>query len=107
MPAIGGFFGWNEPPPAAMITTLASNVFSASVWTRNSGCSAVPIASRPATISPKWNVGPNGLIWVGRVLTIPLAGDDRKAGNVVDRLFRIKLGALAADLWQNVDKMGL
>ena len=37
----------------------------------------------------------------------PLAGDDRIAGNVVDRLLRIELGALAADLRQNVDEMGL
>src|SRR6202041_3785356 len=34
-----------------------------------------------------------------------LAGDKGNAGNVVDRLFRIKLGALAADLVENVDKM--
>src|SRR5690606_16308606 len=36
-----------------------------------------------------------------------LAGDDRKARNVVDRLLGIKLGALAADLVENVDDMGL
>ena len=29
------------------------------------------------------------------------------AGNVVNRLFRIKLGALAADLVENVDEMRL
>src|ERR1700738_642122 len=34
-----------------------------------------------------------------------LAGDERNARNVVDRLFRIELGALAADLVENVDKM--
>ncbi len=37
----------------------------------------------------------------------PLAGDDRIAGNVVDRLLRIKLGALTADLGQDVDQVGL
>ena len=37
----------------------------------------------------------------------PLAGDDRIAGNVVDRLLRIELGALPADLGQDVDEMGL
>ena len=36
-----------------------------------------------------------------------LAGDHGIAGNVVYRLFRIELGALAADLGQNVDQMGL
>ena len=34
-----------------------------------------------------------------------LAGDDGQAGNVVDRLFRIKLGALAARPVQNIDQM--
>ena len=37
----------------------------------------------------------------------PLAGDVRNAGNVVDRLFRIKLRALAADLVQNIDHVRL
>ena len=36
-----------------------------------------------------------------------LAGDVGNARNVVDRLFRIELGALAADLVENVDKMHL
>jgi hypothetical protein len=36
-----------------------------------------------------------------------LAGDEGNSGNVVDRLFRIELGALAADLVQDVDQMRL
>ena len=36
-----------------------------------------------------------------------LAGDDRQGGNVIDRLFRIKFGALAAGLAEDVDHMGL
>src|SRR6202041_3845650 len=36
-----------------------------------------------------------------------LAGDEGNAGNVVDRLFRIKLGALSADLVEDVDQMRL
>ena len=36
-----------------------------------------------------------------------LAGDEGDAGNVVDRLFRIELGALAADLVEDVDQMRL
>ena len=36
-----------------------------------------------------------------------LAGDHRNARNVVDRLFRIELGALAADLVENVDEVRL
>ena len=34
-----------------------------------------------------------------------LAGDDGQAGNIVDRLFRIKLGALAAGAVQNIDQV--
>ena len=36
-----------------------------------------------------------------------LTGDEGNAGNIVDRLFRIKLGALATDLVEDVDEMGL
>ena len=36
-----------------------------------------------------------------------LAGDDRKAGNVVDRLLGIEFRALAAELRQDVDQMAL
>ncbi len=36
-----------------------------------------------------------------------MAGDEWNAGNVVDRLFRIELGALAADLVEDVDQMRL
>ena len=48
MPGIGGRFGWNEPPPAAMTTTLLSNTLPWSVVTRNSGS---PIFSTFSTIS--------------------------------------------------------
>jgi hypothetical protein len=37
----------------------------------------------------------------------PVAGDVGDAGNVVDRLFGIELGALAADLVEDVDQMRL
>ena len=59
MPGTGGRFGWNEPPPAAITTTLHSNTLPASVVTRNRGS---PIFSIFSTISPRWKVGPNGLI---------------------------------------------
>src|SRR6516225_11441896 len=36
-----------------------------------------------------------------------LPGDVRNSGNVVDRLFRIELGALPADLVKDVDDMRL
>ena len=59
MPGTGGRFGWNEPPPAAMITTLVSNTCPASVVTRNNGS---PTFSTFSIISLRWNVAPNGLI---------------------------------------------
>jgi hypothetical protein len=36
-----------------------------------------------------------------------MAGDEGDAGNVVDRLFRVELGALAADLVEDIDQMRL
>lgn len=42
-----------------------------------------------------------------QIVSEALAGDDRHPRNVVDRFFRIELGALAADLGQNVDEMRL
>jgi hypothetical protein len=50
MPAIGGRFGWNEPPPAATTTSLVSNTLPPSVVTRNSGS---PMRSMLSTISPR------------------------------------------------------
>ena len=45
MPGIGGRLGWNEPPPAAITTTLASNTLPRSVVTRNSGSPIFSIVS--------------------------------------------------------------
>src|SRR5215470_13787928 len=78
MPGTGGRFGWNEPPPAEITITLHSNTLPASVVTRNAGS---PIFSIFSTISLRWNV--------------------------VDRFLRIELGALSADLVENVDQVRL
>ena len=104
MPGIGGRLGWNEPPPAAITMILHSNTWPASVVTRNSGS---PIFSMVSTISLRWKVGLNGLICSISASVRPGAGDVGDAGNVVDRLFRIKLGALAADLVEDVDQVRL
>ena len=45
MPWIGGRLGWNEPPPAAITTTLASNTLPWSVVTRNKGSPIFSIVS--------------------------------------------------------------
>ena len=52
-------------------------------------------------------VGLNGLICSISASTSPCAGDLRDRRNVVDRLLGIKLGALAADLVEDVDEMAL
>ena len=45
MPGIGGRLGWNEPPPAAITTTLPRTPCRASVVTRNSGSPIFSIVS--------------------------------------------------------------
>ena len=101
MPGIGGRFGWNEPPPAATTTTLQAIVVLASVRTRKPSS----VRSSSVTISPKWNSAPNGRICSISLSTSPCAEMMRPAGNVVDRLLRIKLGALAARPVENVDQV--
>ena len=59
MPGMGGRLGWNEPPPAPITTTFASNTLPRSVATRNA---ASPVFSTVVTISLRWKVGLNGLI---------------------------------------------
>ena len=104
MPGIGGRFGWNEPPPAAITITLASNTWPALVVTRNSGS---PIFSTVSTISPRWKVAPERLDLLHQRVGEALAGNLRNARNVVDRLLGIELGALAADLVEDVDQVRL
>ena len=60
-----------------------------------------------STISLRWNCGLNGLICSISSSTSPCAVIIGNAGNVVDRLLRIKLGALAADLVEDVDEVRL
>ena len=101
MPGTGGRFGWNEPPPAAITTTLQRNVVA-----RVGGQpeAAVGLARcRLSTIWPRWKVGLNGLICSRSFSTSPSPVIIGIAGNVVDRLLRIELGALAARLVEDVD----
>ncbi len=105
MPATpGGRLGWNDPPPAAITITFASNTLPWSVRTRNSGS---PIFSTDSIISPRWKVAPNGLICAINASVSPapvMKGDCR---NVVDRFLRIELGALAANFVENIDEVRL
>ena len=104
MPASGGRLGVNEPPPAAMTTTLQMNSLPASVLRRKR-----PSGSRSSssTRSPRWNCGAERLDLLQQPVGELLPGDDRQPGNVVDRLFGIELGALAARLVEDVDDVRL
>ena len=68
-PAIGGLFGWNEPPPAAITTTLHSITVPASVV---SGSADRRASRAPSTISPRWKVGSNGSICSMQLVDEPL-----------------------------------
>ena len=104
MPASGGRLGVNEPPPAATTTTLARNCVPASVTSRKRPSS---VRCRASMRWLRWNVAPNGLICCQQPVGQLLARHDRQARNVVDRLLRIELGALAADLVEDVDDVRL
>ena len=54
-----------------------------------------------------WKTGWNGWICFMQIVDEALRRDLGEAGNVVDRLLRIKLGALAAGLRQDVDQVAL
>ena len=59
MPGMGGRFGWKEPPPAAITTTLASNTSFSSVATRKEPSSSF---SSVETMRLKVKPGLNGAI---------------------------------------------
>ena len=104
MPASGGRLGVKEPPPAATITTLARNFSPASV-TRRKRPSSVRCERIDALAEVE--LGAEWLDLREQPIGQPLAGDDGQAGDIVDRLFRVELGALAADLVEDVDHMRL
>ena len=53
MPAMGGRLGWNEPPPAAIITDFTSNVLPLSVVTSKRGVLLSLALSRVHALAPK------------------------------------------------------
>ena len=104
MPGTGGRFGWNEPPPAEITTTLHSKTWPASVVTRNSRIADL-LDLLDHLVEMEGRVERLDLLHQRFGQALP--GDVGNAGNVVDRLLRIKLGALAADLVEDVDQMRL
>ena len=102
MPGTGGRLGWNEPAPAATTTT------------RRDDLGAGIGLQLPAAVGQLLQRGRHLAEMELRIERLDLlqqpvdqllAGDDGQAGNVVDRLFRIKLGALPARPVQDVDQM--
>ena len=89
-----------------MISALQMNVvpFSA-VLTRNSGASGVPMGLDALHHLVEVEGRMERLDLRHQVVDEPLARHHGKARNVVDRLLGIELGALAADLRQDVDEM--
>ena len=77
MPGIGGRLGWNEPPPAAITTTFASNTSFSSVVTRKLPSSSFSSAD---TMRLKVNSGLNGAICSMSLSTRPCAEIDGHAG---------------------------
>ncbi len=104
MPWIGGRLGWNEPPPAATTTHFASKVLPASVLQAEQRLADL-LQRRHHFVEVKRR--PERLDLLHQRFGQPMSGDVRNAGNVVDRLLRIKLGALPADLVEDVDQMRL
>ena len=77
MPSSGGRFGVNEPPPAAITTTLAMNRLPASVASAEAAVGQPLQAHRSR--SPRWNVGAERLDLLQQPVGQLLAGDDRAA----------------------------
>ena len=103
MPGMGGRFGTKLPPPAAMTMTGATRTLPVSVVSRHLPSSRL-VQRRRHLAEMEDRLERLDLLEqpVGQLL----AGADRDARNVVDRLLRIELGALAARPVENVDQMG-
>ncbi len=104
MPGIGGFFGTKLPPPAAMTTARAVISVSASVHDLEAAIGQALETLRHLT-KVKGRVERLDLLQeaVGQFLS----GDNGERRNVVNRLFRIELRALAARAIENVDEVRL
>ena len=103
MPGTGGRFGWKEPPPANHHNLAYEGVVHVS------GQSKAPVRQTLKRLdhAPKMERRVERLDLLHQLVDQPIAGDDRKAWNVVDRLFRVKFGALAAWLIEYVDQRGI
>ena len=97
--------GWNEAAaPAATTTTGAMISVPASVFSFQRPSASFSSARRHLA---EMELRIERLDLLQQPVDQLLAGDDGQAGNVVDRLFRIELGALPARPVQDVDQVAL
>ena len=100
---MGGRFGTKLPPPAAMTMTGAMRTLPVSVVRRHlPSMRLVEGGGHLAEMKDGLERGDLLEQPVGQLL----AGADRDARNVIDRLLRIKLGALPAGPVENVHDLG-
>ena len=102
MPGTGGRLGRKCRAPAATTTTGAMISVPASVFSFQRPSASFSSAGRHLA---EMELRVERLDLLQQPVGQLLAGDDGQAGNVVDRLFRIELGALAARPVQDVDQM--
>ncbi len=105
MPAIGGFFGWNEPAAGGDHDRLAAQALAEAGAHQEQR--RVRRAERLDRLDHLAEVEDRleRLALRHQPVDDLLPCDAGKTGNVVDRLLGIKLGALAAGLGQDVDEV--
>ncbi len=104
MPVSGGRLGVNDPPPAAMTTTLAIELRTG--VGRESEARVGQALERVDALA-EMQLGAEWLDLLQQPIGQLLAGDDWQAGDVVDGLFGVELGTLAARLVENIDDVRL
>ena len=102
MPGTGGRLGTKQPAPAAITTTWRDQL-GAGIGGELPAAVGQLLQRRRHLVEMELRIERLDLFQqpVGQFL----AGDDGQAGNVVDRFFRIELGALPARPVENVDQM--
>ena len=102
MPGTGGRLGRKEPAPAATTTTGAIDL-GAGIGLELPAAVGQLLQRRRHLAEMELRI--ERLDLLQQPVDQFLAGDDGKARNVVDRFFRIELGALAARPVEDVDQM--
>ena len=106
MPGIGGFFGWNEPPPAAMITTFASTV-SGVGSNAKFRCSGVPSDLQRLHHLAEVKGRMERLDLHHQIVDQPLRGHLRESRECRRSASPDRVRRIGRRSWQNVDQMRL